>query len=79
MGADKKHHTLRQEERAKEICWEVCPVRRECLLVAIADTSKVVAGGLNHTERAELLSEHGGDRISAVLASQRPEVHRATA
>lgn len=54
-------------------------MRKECLLVAIADTSKVIAGGLNHLERAELLADHGGDRISAVVASQRPEVHRATA
>lgn len=54
-------------------------MRKECLLVAIADTSKVIAGGLNGAERKELLAEHGGDRISAVLGSQRPEVHRATA
>ena len=79
VGADKRHHTLRQETRAKDICWEVCPVRRECLLVAIGDNSKVVAGGLNGTERAALLKEHGGDHLAAVLASQRPEAQRGIA
>lgn len=79
VGADNKHHTVRQGRLAKQICWEECPVRRECLLVAIADNSKVIAGGLDHFERAELLRQHGGDRIAAVLASQRPEERRETA
>lgn len=77
VGADKRHHTLRQEGRAKAICWEVCPVRKECLLESIGSTSKVIAGGLNHTERKALLEEHGGDQFSAVLASQRQESTRA--
>ena len=54
-------------------------MRKECLLIALLDNSKVIAGGLNHEERAELLADHGGDRISAVVCSVRPEPRRASA
>lgn len=52
-------------DKAKAICWGTgdhdppCPVRKQCLLYAVAmDDTHGIWGGLSHRERSHLVRQH---------------------
>lgn len=57
---ESKEERLAREAQAKALCSE-CPVRRECLDFALATRESYgIWGGLNETERRDLLARRAG-------------------
>ncbi len=79
VGADGKHYTPRKQLAAKAICWGVCPVRLDCLWVALQTrTGKGIYGGLNEDELKELRAKFPGDANMATLSTVGEEKRYAT-